>query len=99
MPALRVVVGPVDDAAFLVPNIFAVETDAVADFEPVDPRGKVDVVRHQQRLSGCELKNESLMSRSVDVIRQNANDRSFTFDLYVACAIRKRASDRVLVGN
>ena len=44
MPAARVVVRPMDDAAFFVPDVFAVEANTVAHLECVDARCDVDVV-------------------------------------------------------
>ena len=51
MPTLRVMVRPMDDPAFFVPDILAVKADAVAYLKSVDSRGDVDVVCHQQCLS------------------------------------------------
>ena len=97
MPALRIMVRPVDDAAFLVPNILAVEADAVAYGKIVDARGDVDVVCDQQCLSRLDLNDESLVSLPVHIIRQKTNHRTFTFDLYVACPTRERARDGAVV--
>ena len=51
MPALRVMVCPMDDTAFFVPDILAVKADAVAYLKPVDSRGDVDVVCNKKCLS------------------------------------------------
>ena len=51
MPASRIVVRPMNDAALFVPDILAVEANAVADRECVYPRREVDVVRNEERLS------------------------------------------------
>lgn len=51
MPALWVVVGPMDEAAFGVPDVLAVEANAIAYFKFVDSWGDVDVVCDEKRLS------------------------------------------------
>lgn len=99
MAALRVVMRPVDDAAFLVPNILAVEPDAVTDSQSVDARGDVDVVRYQHCLPRLELKDESLMSLPVHIVWQKTNHSTFIFDLYVACTTRECATDGALVDS
>src|SRR5215212_89982 len=51
MPALWVVVGPVDDPTFRVPDVLAAKANAVTYLKPVDARGDVDVVCKQKCLS------------------------------------------------
>ncbi len=51
MPALRVVMRPVDNPAFLIPDIFALKSDAVTGYKSVDAWGDVDVVGYQDCLS------------------------------------------------
>jgi len=97
MPTLRVMVRPMDDPAFFVPDILAVKAAAVAYLKSVDSRGDVDVVCHQQCLSRRKLNDESLVSRPVQIVWQNANHRALAFDLYVACSTRKRATDGAVV--
>jgi len=93
MPTLRVMVCPVDDPSFFIPDILAVKADVVAYLKSVDSRGDVDVVCHQQGLSRRELNDESLVSLPAQIVRQNANHRALAFDLYVACSTRERAAD------
>src|SRR4051794_5351451 len=99
MPALWVMVGPVDDAAFGVPDVFAAETDAVAGPKPGDSWGDVDVVGKQECLAGCQFDDEALMTRAVCIVRENAAHHALTFDLDVAGATREGASDRIVVGG
>jgi len=96
MTTLRVMVRPMDDPAFFVPDILTVEADTVAYLESVDSRGDVDVMRDQQRLSRRKLNDESLVSRTVQIVFQNANHFALAFDLYVACPTRKRAADGIV---
>ena len=65
MTTLRVMVRPMDNSAFFIPDILAVEADTVAYLETVDSRGDVDVMSDQQRLSRRKLNDESLVSRTV----------------------------------
>ena len=96
MPTLRVMMRPMDDPAFFIPDILAVEAHTVAYLESVDSRGDVDVMRDQQRLSRRKLNDESLVSRTVQIVVQNANHLALAFDLNVAGPTRKRASDGII---
>ena len=51
MPTLWVMVCPMDDAAFFIPDILAIKANAIPDLQSGDPRRNVDVVCNQQRLS------------------------------------------------
>ena len=90
-------VRPMDDSALFVPDILAVKANAVAGLESIDARGDVEVVCNQQGLSRRKLNNESLVSPAVQIVRQNANHRALTFDLYVAYSSRERATDGAVV--
>ena len=90
-------VRPMDDAAFFIPDILTIKAKVIPDLQSGDARRNVDVVCNQQRLSRCKLNDESLVSRSVHIVRQNANHRTLAFDLYVACTTRKRATDGAVV--
>src|SRR6185437_4497823 len=96
MPAFRIVMGPVDDSTFFVPNILAVEAHRVAFLKSVDARGNVDVVSNQHCLSRRKLNKESLVSTTIHIVRQKVNHRTLAFDLYVTCLLRERATNRVL---
>ena len=65
MTTLRVMVRPMDDPAFFVPDILAVEADAVAYLKSSDSRGDVNVVGDEQCLPRRKLNDESLVSRTV----------------------------------
>ena len=84
-----------NDSAFRVPDVLAVEANAVAYLKPVDSRGEVDVVCYEQCLSCRKLNDEPLVSRSFKIVCQKANHSPLTFDLYVACSTRERAADGV----
>ena len=50
MPTLWVMVCPMDDTAFFIPDILAIKTNTVADIQSDDARCEVNVVCNQQRL-------------------------------------------------
>jgi hypothetical protein len=50
MTTLWVMMRPMDNSAFFIPDILAVEADTVAYIQSVDSPGNVDVMRDQQRL-------------------------------------------------
>lgn len=97
MPTLWIMVRPMDDAAFFIPDILTIKANAIPDLQSGDARRNFDVVCNQQRLSRCKLNDESLVSRPVDIVWQNANHRTPAFDLYVTCTTRKRATDAAVV--
>jgi hypothetical protein len=98
MPAFRVMVRPVDDAAFLVPDILALKADAIAFLKSVDSRGDVYVVCHKQGLSRCKTNDESLMSPPVQIVRQHTRHRALVFDLYIACPTCESTTGGAIVG-
>ena len=51
MPALRVVMGPMNNTAFFIPNVLTVEANGVAYLKLIDPRSDVDVVCNENGLS------------------------------------------------
>src|SRR5689334_15073317 len=97
VPALWIMVRPMYDAAFLIPDILAVKANAVASLESFDSRGNADVVCHQQCLSRLKLNNESLVSQPIYIVRQNASHSAFALHLYVACSTRECATNGVVV--
>ena len=51
MPTLWIMVCPMDDAAFFIPDILAIKTNTVADLQSGNALREVDVVCNQQRLA------------------------------------------------
>ena len=96
---MRIVVRPVDHTSLFVPHVFAVEADAVARLQPVDPRSEVDVVHNKDRLTGCEADDESLMPAASEVVRQEACYSAFAFNLDIARSVFERAPDLTVVRN
>ena len=50
VPALRIAVCPMDDAALSAPFVFAVKSNLIAFFQPFDFGSQVDIVRDQNGL-------------------------------------------------
>ncbi len=70
MPAIRVVMSPVNDAALVVRFVFAVKLHVVTHLEPGDARCEVDVVGNEQCPTGTDFNYEALMPTAVIVVRQ-----------------------------
>ena len=69
----RAMVGTVDEPAFIIELVFAPKLDPVSN--PYrDSFGNVDVMENKDRLAGFQSDDESLMTRSVGVVRVNADD-------------------------
>ena len=78
---------PVDDAAPLIPFVLAIELDGVAGLDRSNTIGQIDVVRHQHRLSGRQLNDESLVPAPFVVVGKNLADAAASLDLNVTPAI------------
>jgi hypothetical protein len=75
-------VGPVNDPTSIVPFELPAETHFIAWRNFAHSWREVDVVTDQQRVSGLESQDETLMLGTLEVIRQHALDDSATFDDY-----------------
>ncbi len=62
MPAIWIMVRPMDGPAFLIPNILAVKADVVAHLEFLDWRRDVDVMVYKECLAREETNDKSLVS-------------------------------------
>lgn len=67
---------PMDDTALRVPLILSIELDAIINSYTGDARREIDVVCNEQGLSGGESQNESLVSGTSVVIRQDPRNRT-----------------------
>jgi hypothetical protein len=79
LDALRVVVGPVDQPAQVVPLVHSAYPDAVTDAKRY-AFGEINIVRNQQRLPIADVDDESLMGRAVVIVMQKAPDEATDFD-------------------
>ena len=95
MFALRVVVGPVQDAAAVVPLVNPVELDHVAHCQRVNARREVDVVRDQQRLVRVEAQDEALVTAAVVIVVEQARNRALAGYLQAARLVRVGLGDQI----
>ena len=79
LDALRIVVRPVDQAAEVVPFVHAAHDDAIPEPDR-DALGKIDVVRDQQGLAIADVDDETLVTRTIVVITQQAADEACDLD-------------------
>ena len=84
VPPARVMMGPVQYAALIVPLVLAKKCDPVAFTQIVDTWREVDVVGYEQGLVIVEPEQEPLMSAAVKVVSQYLLHRARTPDLYIA---------------
>src|SRR5690606_11151979 len=97
VPALGVVMGPVYDAALVVPLVLAVELDRIAHLEPFHARGEIDVVGDEQRPATGDLHDEALVPAAVVVVGQYACYDARTADLFPAPRRDERFRLRVTI--
>jgi len=81
---------PMHHATSVVPFVFASEIDGVADGQILNSRGQVDVVGEEQRLTGRKLHDESLVTATLIVVRENPRDHSASFDDKISASFRER---------
>lgn len=96
MSAGRIVVGPMDDAATIIPFVFALERDVVADGQAIHSGRKIDVVGNQQCLPGDQCHDESLMAAAVVVVREYPRDGSAPLSDKVSATVGKRRRKNIV---
>src|SRR5207253_512428 len=82
MPARRVVMRPVQDSAFRVPDIFAAELDHVSLAQGFDALCEIDVVRDQNR-KAADVEEKALMTRTLRVVAEQLRHSSRSVDGHV----------------
>lgn len=80
MAPLRIVVGPMDDASFVIPFVLSAEDDRVASFEILDPWCHIDVVADQHGATRLQPHQETLVSRASEVIGEESGNDTLRFD-------------------
>jgi hypothetical protein len=99
MPAVGVVVGPVDHAALFIPLVLAVKFYPVALGQIVDAGRQVDIVGHQQGLPRGEPDDEALVPPALVVVGQKGEDDARPLDLHIALPVLKRLRDQTVGGG
>ena len=99
MPAVGIVVGPVNHPALFIPLVLAIKFDRIALGQGIDAGGQVDIVGHQHGLPGCEPDDEALMPPALVVVRQNGDNDALPLDLHIALPVLKGLLYRILVSG
>ena len=87
MPAIRIMVGPVNYTTLVIPFIFSLESDGISRLQGCYPRCHIDIVGDEQCLSGIQSENEALMTTALVVIREYPDYRPLAADLYIALVL------------
>ena len=87
--------GPVEHAPLLVPFVLAQDLDSIS-LGQGNPLGEVDVMGHEERMARGELDHETLMARTLQVVREEAGDLPFDFDHDAFGSFGEKGSDRIL---
>jgi hypothetical protein len=82
--AAGVTVCPVNYSSLLIPHVFPEERDLITLLNVLDPRRKVDIMLNQQGLAFSEADDKPLVSRAMSIIRQDARNGAFAFNLDIA---------------
>ena len=93
MPTARIMMCPMNDAAFMTPFVFAIKLHSVAALEIGNARCEIDIVRHQKCLAICKFEQEALMSDTFPVIRQDLADDALPRHLQIAFLIGEGMGD------
>ncbi len=78
LDALRIVMSPVHEPSKLVPLVHTTHFDAIADAKR-HAFGQIEIMRDQQRPAVTDIDDESLVTRAVIVVMQEAADEAFYF--------------------
>ena len=94
----RVVVCPVNHAAFGVPFVFAIERHGIAFAKADDSRCQINVVRDQKLLSRKERHDEALMTAALIVVRKHFKNDILPLHLQFSCALFEGTGECLVVG-
>ena len=84
---------PMYNTSFFIPLVLTVKLHGIALSKSVDFGSKIDVVCDQDRLTGRQPDDESLMPATVVVVGQELDDNTFAGDLQVAFMVCKCIGD------
>jgi hypothetical protein len=92
VPLRRIMVRPVDHATAIVPDVLTAEHHRITRLDG-DPRGEIDVVRHENRETVRDADQKPLMARALRVIGQKPSHTAASLDLDVG-RMRPRSGDQ-----
>ena len=96
--AVGIVMGFVDESAFRIPDVFAVDGHCLVEFQVGDSRGEIDVMGDEQGLAGVEFYQESLMAAAIVVIGKFVNDGAAEFHHEAAGLVFESAGEDAVAG-
>ena len=76
--------GPMDDATFGIPFVFAFEGYAIARLQIINPGRQVDIMRDQQTVAIGKPDQKTLMTAAIAVIRKQLGHDACRFDRQIA---------------
>lgn len=85
-----ITVSPVDQATAFIPLVLAKERHSVAAIQTINTGRHVNVVGHQQGLSGFEFQNKSLVPAAAVVVSKQASHPAASLDLERRLALTYR---------
>lgn len=86
--------GPMNEAALCVPDVFAKEAHGIAFLQIVDPWCELYVVLYEHRLAGREPNDNSLVRTARAVVAEYPRHDTLALDLNVASALLECLRDR-----
>ena len=95
MAALGIVMRPVENTALGIPLVFSEEGNLIAFGQGSNSRCEINVVGHQQCLSGIQLQDKALVSASLAIVRQGFDNNPLPLDLDVAQPFFESITDRI----
>lgn len=99
MYAIRIVMGPVNDAAEIVPLVLTAKRDRTSALQIHDSWRNVYIVRDENRLARFQLDDEPLVPCTVRVVGQDSCDPTLASDEHIAAVVRERLLDRPVPGR
>jgi len=95
-PTVRIVVRPVHDTTPLVPFELPPNGNLVASTEGLQARRQIDVVAHQDGMSGLQSHDEALVPRPFEIIRQHPENLACELDHHARALLAKEMLDIAL---
>jgi len=95
MAAPGIVMRPVENTALGIPLVFSEEGNLIAFGQGSNSRYEIDVVGHQQCLSGIQFQDKPLVPAPLAILRQEFNNDTPPLDLDAAQLFFKSITDRI----
>jgi len=86
----RVMVGPVNDATFCIPLVYAIEGNQIPCPQCRNSGSQIDVMRNENGLAGGQCEDKALMTTSVIIVSKKLGNYAFALNLYAALLFIER---------